>query len=167
MSCFFCSQRAAPPIDYFSRSIAAVMLDVKIERAVLVGHSMGAPVVGQFHKLHPEKTLGLVLVDGRMEPMGIEIRGDYRTEAPPLIDSWLIPVQDVKLRGEIRAAMLSTPDHVAISAMEGMADKAAYNRGPVEIPVLAILAKTSKWPAGTDLFFRRLAPKLDLISGMT
>mgnify|MGYP003693698677 CR=1 FL=1 len=38
--------------------------------------------------------------------------------------------------------MLSTPDYVAISAMEGMADEKLYAKDPIKVPVLAILAKS-------------------------
>src|SRR5215471_12719565 len=49
---------------YFARSIDAVMRDAGVKRAVLVGHSMGTPIVRQFYRLYPDKTLGLVIVDG-------------------------------------------------------------------------------------------------------
>lgn len=163
--------RADYTLDYFARSIAAVMRDAKVERAVLVGHSMGAPVVGRFYGLYPKKTLGLVIVDGAMLPflpkeqmakLIADLRADYRTVAPPMVDSWLTPVKDAKLKSEIRAAMLATPDQVGISAFQGMADEKAYERGPIEVPVLAVLAKSHGWSADTEPFLRSLAPKLEL-----
>jgi lipase len=42
----------------------AVLDHVGVERAVLVGHSMGAYVAARFAAEHPERAAGLVLVDG-------------------------------------------------------------------------------------------------------
>ena len=55
-------------MDLFARSIDAVLKDAGVARAVLVGHSMGTPVVRQFYRLHPEKTVALVAVDGSLKP---------------------------------------------------------------------------------------------------
>ncbi len=158
-------------IDYFARSIAAVMADARIKSAVLIGHSMGAPIVGHFYRLYPEKTLGLVIVDGAMRPflpreamerLVIQLRANYPAAAAQMIDQMLTPVRDPRLRSEIRAAMLSTPDHVAISAMSGMADENAYEPGPMKVPVLAGLVKSHPWPTDIEQFLRSLAPRLEL-----
>jgi len=157
-------------MDYFARSIEAVMRDAGVKRVVLVGHSMGTPIIRQFYRLYPEKTLGLVIVDGSLrlmlpkEQMGQFIgrmRSDYTSIASQMVDGMLTPIRDAKTKGEIRKAMLSTPDHVAISAMEGMADEKVYEKTPIKIPVLAILAKSPFWPADTEQFLRTLAPTLE------
>ena len=69
-----------------------------------------------------------------------------------MIDQMLTPARDPRLRSEIRAAMLSTPDHVAISAMSGMADENAYEPGPMKVPVLAVPAKSHPWPTDIEQF---------------
>lgn len=157
-------------LDYFARSIEAVLRDAGVKRAVLVGHSMGTPVVRQFYRLYPERTLGVVVVDGalrlmlpkeQMEQFAARLNSDYRTVAPQMVDGMLTPVRDAKLKGEIRRAMLSTPDHVATSAMRGMADERVYEKDPIKVPVLAILAKSPFWAADTEEFLRTLAPKLE------
>ena len=157
-------------MDYFARSIEAVMRDAGVKRAVLVGHSMGAAVIRQFYRRYPEKTLGLVIADGalrlmlpkeQMEQFVGRLRDDYRAAAPRMVDGMLTPVRDAKLKGEIRTAMLSTPDYVAISAMDGMADEKVYERDPIKVPLLAVLAKSPFWPPDTEPFLRSLAPKLE------
>src|SRR5436309_6419507 len=57
-------------MDYFARAVEAVMRDAKVKRAVLAGHSMGTPVAHQFYRKYPEKTLGIVIVDGPLRPFG-------------------------------------------------------------------------------------------------
>jgi len=157
-------------MDYFARSIEAVMRDAGIKRAALVGHSMGTPVIRQFYRLYPEKTLGLVIVDGalrlmlpkeQMEQFAGRLRNDYRAVAPQMVDGMLMPLKIPTLKGEIRRAMLSTPDYVAISAMEGMSDEKVYEKDGINVPLLAILAKSPFWPPDTEQFLRTLAPRLE------
>jgi pimeloyl-ACP methyl ester carboxylesterase len=155
---------------YFARSIEAVMRDAKVKRAVLVGHSMGAPVIRQFHRLYPEKTLGLVIVDGPLRPFmplaqieafAAQLRANYKTGEAQMADGILAPVKNEKLKAEIRAAMLATPDYVAISAMTALADEKLYEKDPINVPVLAIMAKSGLWAADTESFIRSLAPDLE------
>ena len=162
--------RAGYTMDYFARSIAAVMNDAKVKRAVLVGHSMGTPVVRQFYRLYPEKTLGLVIVDGALRLMFPkaaidqligQLSSNYATAAPAMVDGMLTPIQDARLKAEIRTAMLATPDYVAISAMDGMADEKIYEKDIIKVPVLVVLAKSPFWGPDTETFLRSLAPTLE------
>jgi pimeloyl-ACP methyl ester carboxylesterase len=57
-------------MDLFAAAIDAVMKDAGVERAVLVGHSMGTPVARQFYRTYPQKTLAMVIVDGGLIPFG-------------------------------------------------------------------------------------------------
>src|SRR5438477_7997781 len=60
-------QSEKPEVPYtqerFARAIEAVMRYSGLERAVLVGHSMGGPVALTFLRLFPAKTKALVMVD--------------------------------------------------------------------------------------------------------
>jgi pimeloyl-ACP methyl ester carboxylesterase len=157
-------------MDYFARAIEAVMRDAQVKRAVLIGHSMGTPVVRQFYRLYPARTLGLVIVDGalrlfapkeQMDKLTETLRANYRAMAPQMVDGMLRPIKDEKLKADIRAAMLATPDYVAISAMTSMADEKVYEKDPIKVPVLAVLAKDPFWQADTEQFLRSLAPSLE------
>src|SRR5215475_7199840 len=53
-------------MDLFARAIEAVRAEVKADRIVLVGHSMGTPVVLRYAHLYPAHTSALVFVDGLM-----------------------------------------------------------------------------------------------------
>src|SRR5215467_7136921 len=79
---------------YFARSIEAVMKDAGVRRAVLAGHSMGTPVVREFYRLYPDKTLALVIVDGPLRPVMPRaqsdefvgrLRNNYKTAAPQMV----------------------------------------------------------------------------------
>ena len=59
-----------PAVDYtmdrFADAVDAVLRDAGVERALLVGHSMGTPVARQFFRKYPQKTLGIAAVDGAL-----------------------------------------------------------------------------------------------------
>lgn len=158
-------------MELFARAVEAAMRDAGVDRAVLVGHSMGTPVVRQFYRRYPEKTRALVLVDGSlrpfadkaaMEPFFAALRGpNYKQVAGQMIDGMMAPMKDAAERERAKAAMLATPQHVAVSAMEGMAADEIWTKDPVEVPVLAVLAKSPFWPADTEEYFRSIAPDLE------
>jgi len=162
--------QAVYSMEYFAKSIEAVLNDAGIKKAVLVGHSMGTPVIRQFYRLYPEKTLGLVIVDGALRPMGTKqqeqqyiafLRADYKANAPKMVDAITQAVSDEKLKQQIRAAMLATPEHVAVSAMAGMTDEKIWTSDKINVPVLAILADSPYWKPDTADFYRTIAPNLD------
>jgi pimeloyl-ACP methyl ester carboxylesterase len=158
-------------MDYFADAVAAVLKDAGVKKAVLVGHSMGAPVVRQFYRKHPEQTAGLVFVDGALrmffkkeDAMAIAatMRGPNREAAAGrMVDGMLTTMADASMRAEVKRTMLSTPQHVAASAMEGMADERVYTPDPINVPVLVVLAKMPFWQPDTEAFFRSLAPRLE------
>lgn len=164
-----------PQVDYtmdlFARAIDAVLRDAKVERATLVGHSMGVPVVRQFYRKHPEKTRALVLVDGGLrmlfdkkmaDTFMAALRGpNYKEAAGRMVDGMTGTMISPALREEVKTAMLSTPQHVAVSAMDALMDPAIYQTDKINVPVLAVLAKGPFWPADNEQFFRSLAPSLE------
>jgi pimeloyl-ACP methyl ester carboxylesterase len=158
-------------MDYFARSIEAVLRDAGVDRAVLVGHSMGTPVIRQFYRKYPNKTLALVIVDGALRPFADEatmakfiepLRGpNYKEAASQFVAGMLAPVSSAALREEIKSAMLSTPQYVAVSAMDGMASKVIWTNDKINVPVLAVMAKGPFWPADNEQFYRSVAPNLE------
>ncbi len=158
-------------MDFFARAIDAVMQDAGVERGVLVGHSMGTPVARQFYRKYPQKTLGLVVVDGPLRPFGDKkmmdtfiapLRGpNYKVEAAKFIDGMMGPEVSAALREQIKTSMLSTPQYVAISAMDGMADETIWKQDKINVPVLAVMAKSPFWPPDNEQFFRSLASNLE------
>jgi len=157
-------------MEYFAKSIEAVMNTAKIESAVLVGHSMGTPVIRQFYRLYPKKTLGLVIVDGALRPMATKtqeeqftavLRADYKTNAAKMVDGMLMPIKDENLKTSIRNAMLATPDYVALSALGGMTDDKIWTTDKINVPVLALMAESPFWKPDTRDFYGTIASDLD------
>ena len=116
-------------MDLFANAIDAVLRDAKVERAVIAGHSMGTPVARQFYRKYPQKTLGIIIVDGGLRPFGTkEMRDqfvaafrspDYKKTAAPMFEGMMgsLAAPD---RERVLASFNNTPQQVLVSAMESM-----------------------------------------------
>src|SRR5262245_36501062 len=158
-------------MDLFARAIDAVLIDAGVERATLVGHSMGTPVIRQFYRKYPSKTRALVIVDGSlkpfgtretMEPMLANMRAaDYKKFAETFIGFLAQTMKDKKKLEEVRSGMLATPQHVMVGAMEGMLDPEIWKQDKITVPVLALMAPNPAWGGEYEKFVRELAPGVD------
>lgn len=159
-------------MDHFAAAVDAVMKDAKVERAVLLGHSMGTPVVRQFYRKYPKKTLAIVIVDGALRPFGDKATRDQYLNAfrsPNYLETGtqmfgaMTPALSSEDRERALASFRSTPQNVLVSAMESMNDDALYANDKINVPVLAILAKSPFWPPDTEQFLKGLAPDLEFV----
>jgi pimeloyl-ACP methyl ester carboxylesterase len=161
-----------PPIDYtmslFARAVERVMRQEEIGQAVLVGHSMGVPVVRQFLREFPGKAAAAVMVDGPIwrPPIDLskaveEIRAGGVESRSKRIDGMFAGRTLPALREEIRKKMLGTPQHVAVSAFAGMGDPATHELDPISVPTLFIFARRQSTPSDQERFLRSVIPRLD------
>ena len=157
-------------MEYFARSIDAVMKEAGIDKAVFVGHSMGMPVARQYYRLHPDRTLGIVSVDGALKsffPKAAadqfvgDLKANYKDNSAKFVDGMASVIKDPALRKYVRDTMLSAPDYVAISAMEGMADEKIWTDDKIKVPVLAVMAPSPFWPPNVKEIFTGIAPNID------
>ena len=162
-------------MDLFARAINAVMEDGKVERATLVGHSMGTPVIHQFYRKYPAKTRALVVVDGGLKSMGTvesmkqfldPFRGPkYKEHAEQMVSYLTGTMKDKTTQAEVKAVMLSAPQHVMIGAFEGMLDPAIWpappNQDKIKVPTLALMAASPNWNADYEKYVRELVPDID------
>ena len=162
-----------PKIDYsaefFAKAVDAVLKKAGVKKAVLAGHSMGAPIIRKYYERYPKKTVGLVIVDGGLIPYSNRaeldkffepIYRDYKNEAPRFIEG-MLPYRAPELATFIRSSMLSTPEHVATSSLRLMADDAYAYHGRIEVPVLAIMAPSPYWPPDLEAKYKAIMPKLE------
>ena len=158
-------------MDYFARAVEAVMRDAKVKHAVLVGHSMGTPVGRQFYRKYPKKTLAIVIVDGSLRPFGDKtvidqmmagFRGPkYQDVVNQMMGFIGGPNLSADIKQRINSASMNTPQYVLVSAFEGVLDNSIWGEDKIDVPVLAIMAKTPLLPPNTEESFRAIAPKLD------
>jgi pimeloyl-ACP methyl ester carboxylesterase len=158
-------------MDYFAGAIDAVMKKAGVKRAVLVGHSMGTPIIRQFYRLFPEKVAALVIVDGALRPFAPKaqmdqfmapLKADYKTNAPMFMEGMLGNVKDENIKKQIRTSSAATPDYAALSAMEAMGDESLFKTDVINVPVLAVLADSSfGQQKDIEQFLRSIIPNLD------
>ena len=168
-------QSDKPQITYsmelFARAVDAVMQDAKVKRAVLVGHSMGTPIARQFYRKYPKKTLGIVIVDGPLRPFGEKAMMDrviegfrgpnYKEPVTKMFDGMMGPNLSPDARERIKTSLQNTPQHVLVSAMEGMAEASIWGADKINVPVLAIMAHNPFFGANIEESYRGIAPNMD------
>ena len=170
-------QSDKPEVDYtlefFARSVLAVMRDARVEKATLVGHSMGAAVICRVYVHDPGKVAALVSVDGalRRPPMtAAEVEAftrpfrtpQYREHTTAFIGS-LFPAGTESLRDQVIAELLATPQHVMRSAMDGMfgLGRSDWDLMRVPVPVLVINANSPHWPPDYEAYVRSLSRRTE------
>lgn len=144
-------------MDVFARAVEAVRKEAGAERIVLVGHSMGAPVIRQYAHLYPDRVAGLVAVDGPL---------DLRAFPPPqvgqgpppmtgpeglaaregMIRSMFVSETPAALQQQILSMMLAAPETTAAGAMAAMFDPAIRWTDVIATPALSVYAGTANVP---------------------
>jgi len=158
-------------MDHFARAVEAVMRDAKVKRAVLAGHSMGTPVARQFYRNYPEKTLGIIVVDGSLRPFGNPAMLDqlianlrspnYSAAIDQMFGMMFGKNLSTETQERIKASTANTPQYVLVSAFEGMVDSGIWGADKINLPVLAIMAKNPFYPPNVEESFRGIAPKME------
>jgi pimeloyl-ACP methyl ester carboxylesterase len=161
-------------MDFLAGAVLAVMADARVDRATLVGHSMGTPVICRVYKQAPEKVAALVAVDGtlRRPHMTFEqcnqyveqLRSpDYRENVNKFIATFFPVPGTEALRDEVLAEMFNTPQFVMADAMQGMfgLDQPDWDLKQVAVPVMCINASNPQWNAEYENYVRSLSPMTD------
>ena len=146
-------------MDLFARAVEAVRSEAKADRLVLVGHSMGAPVIRQYARLYPQRVAALVLVDG-VVALGAPPRPGVTALAPPqpdqmrgpnglkareaMIRGMFLPSTPKPLQDHVLKMMLAAPEATAYGAMIATFDPAIWKEAVVlPMPALGIYADKS------------------------
>jgi pimeloyl-ACP methyl ester carboxylesterase len=138
----------------FARAIEAVRRDANVDTAVLVGHSMGGPVIRQYALMYPQRVAGLVLVDGL-----VLVNDNNATGGPPprpmtgadglktreqMIRGMFGPSTTPENQQRILKMMLGTSEAAAAGSMAATRDRSKLTNDPVALPVLGIYADHSR-----------------------
>jgi len=140
-------------MELFAKAVEAVRSEAKVDKVVLVGHSMGTPVVVQYARMFPQHTAALVFVDGLVRigtgtgpapnpqqfagQQGLKarenmIRGMFSASTTP-------PMQDHILR-----MMLGAPEATAVGAMKATWSIPTPKNEVMTLPVLGLYADHSR-----------------------
>jgi pimeloyl-ACP methyl ester carboxylesterase len=167
------------PMEFFARSVEAVMRDAGVDRAVLVGHSLGGPIVYTFLRLFPEKTKALVLVDAEVTAPQATMayreaqKARYAQTVRNLsgkggnkyfasrVEAMFSARTPLEWRQQIRTRMLATPEHVRVAALSSPSQLDPPKPGEAfALPVLAI--QSSPGLGATNAALRQIFPNVSI-----
>jgi pimeloyl-ACP methyl ester carboxylesterase len=145
------------PTEFFARAVEAVMKDAGVDRAVLIGHSLGGNIAYTFVRMFPQKVKSIVFVDASAtRPVfapSPQTRALYQKRAHNLsgpageknfvrqVNAMFSDRTPPGMRAEIRSKMLATPEYVRVAAVTSFSKLPPADRNEsFDIPALAILA---------------------------
>jgi pimeloyl-ACP methyl ester carboxylesterase len=140
-------QSDSPPpdgfsIDLFAEAVEAVRAEASADKVVLVGHSMGGPVLREYAIHYPEHVAGLVAVDGPVvfgdgpppipePPLTMEMREN-------LIRSMFVEDTPEAVQEHVLSMMLDAPEATANGAMAAMFDPVLREEHVIDAPILFV-----------------------------
>ena len=155
-------------MDVFARAVEAVRAEVGAQRVVLVGHSMGTPVIVQYARLFPQRAAALVFADG---VVGLGANLGHKPDTDRIKGPEGGRIREANTRGMFSAAttpelqrkilkmMMGAPPETAAGAMAAMYDPAIWKNDVLTLPVLAIYAERSG--LGSLALMHRQYPNLE------
>jgi pimeloyl-ACP methyl ester carboxylesterase len=181
--------KSDPPKDgkfsmaVFARAVEGVRAEAKIDKAVLVGHSMGTPVIREYARMYPQHVAGLVPVDGIVligappgpPPAGKAVQGKGRGGPPnpaamtgpegmkareAMIRGMFTPATPAAIQQHVLKMMLAPPEATASGAMLATFDSANMNDFVTTVPVLGIYAGT---PLATAESLKKAFPNSEYV----
>lgn len=155
----------------FGEDVRAVVKALDLRKVVLVGHSMGGPVIVEAARLLPERVVALVPVDvfhdveyrwsvEELEAYLAPLRADFRKRTEALVRSFFPARADSKLVEWVACDMAEAPPEVGISAMENVR---RYNQaeGLASVKVPVRLINSDFWTTDVEAA-RRYKPDVQL-----
>jgi pimeloyl-ACP methyl ester carboxylesterase len=168
-------------IDLFLGAVNAVVEQVQAPKVVAVGHSLGGMVAYEYARRWPEKIVALIWVDAAFSmPIDVDqqIAGlrkraeefrspDYEAKVRSFVDQLYVPETPTAIRETVTESILSTPQHVLASCMEGLADPRLFQHETLDIPAFAIFSAFWNPERFVDLIKKTL-PRLqyELLTGV-
>ena len=159
-------------IQAYGQDVRAVVSALGLDHVVLVGHSMGGPVILEAAALMPDKVVGLVPIDTlhdaeRVMPeeqkkaLFAHFRQDFQGTTRELIPHMFPPTSDKALVERIAAEEAAADSAVAIPSLESLYnydEKAGLSR--IKAPIIAINADLFPTSLEHD---RKYAPQFDAV----
>jgi pimeloyl-ACP methyl ester carboxylesterase len=159
---------SANRIDYtmlsFAKDVRAVIDKEKINRTILIGHSMGGGVIAEAARIMPKKVIAIIGIDTLqnvaeklpqktldkvVKPFELDFSNAMQTFVLPMF-----PLKaDKKLIYWVKEDMSSAPQEVALSAFRNYAGQNINGEASKvfdEIPIPVVLINSRLWPTNSD-----------------
>lgn len=159
-------------ISDFADDVAWLAGELRLDRPLIVGHSMGGIIAFDLGARHPELASAIVMIDAAVArpaasraaagPLIEALRGDnYVAVLRSFVEKGLcLPTDTPALKARIFDLMGGATQHVVVAAMEGLRDyDPDFARGRVIVPSLYIAA--DELPPRSDIArMKELVPQL-------
>ncbi|HVD76472.1 MAG TPA: alpha/beta hydrolase [Vicinamibacteria bacterium] len=160
-------------MEAFGQDVKAVADELKLDRMVLVGHSMGGAVILEAAKLLGGRVVGLVPIDTLVDveqssdpketdAVMAKMQADYEGQTTAFIRQYLFaPTTPPAVAERIVAQTTRFPAEIAISALRNNWNyKAAPAFDVIKVPIVAV--NGDRFPTNFDAN-RRHAPQFDAL----
>lgn len=145
-------------MDIFARAVEAVREEIGVDKMVLVGHSMGGPVIWQYAIKYPQHVAALVPVDGPLSFGGgngggnvDRFKGEAGLKARETMIDGMTATATPAIKEKVKKMMLiDAPERTAVEAMGAMFGPKATG-GPFDFPGLGIYAGKREGTLAPDL----------------
>lgn len=148
-----------PDQDYaiagFADDLEAFIAATRLDRPVIVGHSMGGIIALHLARRNPEIARGLVLIDANIVPPPAALKPvvesaidgmrlpSYREATRQFIEfSMFNEASDPDLKESIIERMLEAPERLIHTALASLIEETGKLSGPVPVPTLHLRAST-------------------------
>ena len=165
--------RADWTMGAFAEDVAAVVRKLDLKKVVLIGHSMGGPVIVEAARRIPERVVGLVPVDtlldveDQMKPEAIDaamapFKADFKGATDRFARQYMfVPATPPALVDDIVRQASSFDPAVGVSAIRNTWSYDARDAlRQIRVPIVAVNA--DKWPTNLE-GARRYAPQYDAV----
>jgi pimeloyl-ACP methyl ester carboxylesterase len=148
----------------FANDVNAIIVKENIDRAILIGHSMGGSVIAEAARLMPGKVVGIVGVDtwqnvAKRTPQSVidemvkPFDADFKSAAKNFVLAMFPKGTDQQLMNWVKEDMSSAPKEIALSAFRNylgqyVNGEAATAFKDITIPVVSINARL--WPTAPE-----------------
>ena len=148
----------------FANDVKSIVDKENIDRAILIGHSMGGGVVAEAARLMPDKVIGVVGVDtlqniaehipqSVIDEMVKPFEADFKSAAKDFVSPMFAKGTDQQLVVWVKEDMSSAPKEIALNAFRNylgqyVNGEAAAVFKEITIPVVSINARL--WPTAAE-----------------
>ena len=160
-------------VESFADDVNTVLTELKLKRVILVGSSMGGPIVLEATRRMPERVVAIVPVDTlhnveyklpqeQLDAVFKQLRADYKGAMAGFLNQMLFsPSTPAAVKTRITSEVTSRPPELAIAILEGIL---AYDSVPalkeVKVPIHAINADMN--PTNLEIN-RKYAPQFEVV----
>jgi pimeloyl-ACP methyl ester carboxylesterase len=164
-------ERSEWTLESFAADVVAVVDELALDRVILIGHSMGGPVIMEAARLMPERVIGLIGVDtyqdfereftdGQKKQFITGFRMDFAGTTKGFVKMMFPADADTNLVNSIAADMSSAPPEVGIGAMVSLLEfKPVELLKEVRVPVRCI--NSDMFPTNVEMG-KRYAESFDV-----